>query len=754
MNLTGTIYLRDNAWYRMENVIKMGIATFARDRSSTYITGEIERGEYITVIEIPLAKMRYVDNLLKYHFTSLHVYKGGGTEFYDRSIVHLLEPYLQSLNIEYKVLSKSEMDTMDRCIRLQTLKNINKIKYEFQKLNLQKITKQYADTVAAAAATAAILQTKTNTNAVAVANTEMIQPSAHQHAVLEMIQGFYQSNSIGKLVWACGLGKALISILITQKLGFNTIVFGVPSNHLQKQIKKEILKIFPNKNNLLFIGGDDENMTHSKEEIKSFLLYEKEPRFIITTYHSCYLLVDPDIVVDFKIGDEAHHLVGIEKEEEKGFRLFHKINSKKTLFMTATEKTLETRSQYSKYSMDDESVFGKYIDMKSVCWAIEHKKITDYQILVLKNTEDEVDQIINSLKIRVCNKDLFMSAYMCLKSFEKYNDLTHLLLYTNTTEDAQLAKTYIDDILELNILSSILSSNTLYNNALHSKNGNGKSFEMEVERFKNASRGIISCVYIFGEGFDLPKLNGVCIGGNMQSETRIVQYLLRPNRLERGNPDKRAYVIIPYIDMDEDWNSENKSYEKVRTIVSQMRNVDENIEQKIRFSIAKKRIRDPQNPRISNNSGDYDYDFEENGEELNKIKLRLRYSKALGSNYSEEQDEYNYVRSMNAGLGIQSPEEYNQTKNSHNHFIENPETYFKAKGVWQNWYDFIGMDTSRLISTKQEWIQLCKEKKIESLDQYFELCNIDEQFPKYPAGFYIDFTNIPSELGFYRNRRR
>ena len=63
--LKGTIYLRDNAWYKMENVIKMGIATFAKDRSNTYITGEIERGEYICVYEIPLDKMRQLDNYLK-----------------------------------------------------------------------------------------------------------------------------------------------------------------------------------------------------------------------------------------------------------------------------------------------------------------------------------------------------------------------------------------------------------------------------------------------------------------------------------------------------------------------------------------------------------------------------------------------------------------------------------------------------------------------------------------------------------------
>ena len=218
-------------------------------------------------------------------------------------------------------------------------------------------------------------------------------------------------------------------------------------------------------------------------------------------------------------------------------------------------------------------------------------------------------------------------------------------------------------------------------------------------------------MYIFGEGFDLPKLNGVCIAGNMQSETRIVQYLLRPNRLESGNPNKKAYVIIPYIDTDE-WETENKSYEKVRNIISQMRNVDENIEQKILVSSGKKhkkrRVTEGEERKFEYE----DYEFEENGSELNKIKLRLRYSKALGSKFTEEQDEYNYVRSINSSLNIQSKKEYIERKDSHNNFINSPEEYFKSKGVWNNWYDFMGVDTSKFIQTKQDWINFCKEKSI------------------------------------------
>ena len=716
----GTIYLRDNTWFKRENVIKMGIASFAKDRSNTYITGEVERGEYILVIEIPLEKMRIIDNCLKNYFKPFNVYRGGGTEFYDRNIINLIELYLQKLNIEYRVLTKDEIDFMNRCERLRNLPNIKNIKNLFNNIY-----------------------------------SHSIKPNNHQQYVLDIIDDFYKKYNIGKLIWACGLGKALLSILIIKLLKFRTISFGVPSNNLQKQIKNEILKIFPNKNNILFVGSDGEDGIKSTTDKKQIILFLKksnidsEPKFVISTYHSCHLLVDNEINFDLKIGDEAHHLAGIERENEKCFHLFHKINCKKTLYMTATERMVETRLDKIIYSMDDENLFGKYIDIKSVQWAIENKKITDYNILVLKNTENEVNEIIHRLKVNVSNKELFISCYMCLKSFEKYGDLTHILLYTNTTDEANTTKKYIDEILSLNILS--ITKENLYNNALHSKNY--KDLKNEISKFREAPYGIISCVYIFGEGFDLPKLNGVCIVGNMQSEIRIVQYLLRPNRLEKGNPNKKAYVIIPYIDSD-DWTVENKSYEKIRNIISQMRNVDKNIEQKIFISICKKQKRKKGIINEDYNDIYEEYDFEENGEELNKIKLRLRYSKALRSNFTEEQDEYNYVRSINISLNIQSRKEYLESREKHSNFIDFPEEYFKLKGVWNSWYDFMGVNITKFIQSKEEWINFCLDKNIKSLDDYFMLCDIYDVLPKEPADFYREFTTIPMELGLKKIRRK
>ena len=107
--------------------------------------------------------------------------------------------------------------------------------------------------------------------------------------------------------------------------------------------------------------------------------------------------------------------------------------------MTATEKVVENnRTNKIIYSMDDKNIFEEVIDIKSINWAIENIKITDYNLVILKNTKNKINNIINSLNLGKNNKlqnsimhhkDLFLSAFMSLKSIEKYNELTHIFLY-------------------------------------------------------------------------------------------------------------------------------------------------------------------------------------------------------------------------------------------------------------------------------------------------------------------------------------
>jgi len=440
---------------------------------------------------------------------------------------------------------------------------------------------------------------------------------------------------------------------------FKTVLIGVPSIYLQKQMRDEVLRIYHDPANIVCVGSVE---TTSRDEINVFFQREtQEPRFVITTYHSCPLFVDLDKTFDVKIGDDAHHLVGMN---ENTFCSFHQIPSTKSLFMTATEKCL-SRSSSPVYSMDDQT---------------ENEKITDYNLLVLKNTEEEVDAMIRNNGLCVENKDLFLSCYMCLKALEKYQGLTHMLFYTNTVETSILAMEYLDIIVSEGFVS--IDIHTFYNKALHSRQAQ-KTIDMEIETFKQCRLGIISCVYLFGEGFDLPILNGVCIAENMQSEIRIVQYLLRPNRLDRNHPEKVSFIVLPYMDTD-DWETENRSFEKVRKVVSQMRNSDE---QKLRVGVTQgtKKKKNDASPEEQDTS----QELFESLCELERLTLRLRYSKTLKSKYTEEEDEYCYIRSLNESLGITSEKDYRACKSYHPQYIENAELYFKSKGVWKGWKDFL-----------------------------------------------------------------
>jgi len=180
--------------------------------------------------------------------------------------------------------------------------------------------------------------------------------------------------------------------------------------------------------------------------------------------------------------------------------------------------------------------------------------------------------------------------------------------------------------------------------------------------------------------------------------------------------------------------------------------VDETIEQKINV--------------VSLNNTDYKlsndqqekiqyHDIIENQDELIKIILRLRCSKSLDSKCTEDQDEFNYIKQLNKELNIQSKEDYSDIaiENKHKMYIKNPEEYFNSKGVWTNWYDFMGINTKIFIQDKNDWIIFCKDKNIESLDDYYELCKKHSNLPNEPIDFYKNFSNINYELKINKERR-
>jgi len=646
------IYVRANEWLESHNEVKVGGCENIPNRESGYVTGERKRGKFVLVIEL-YDDWRKIETLIKKNFKNLHRYIDGCTEIYSDQILSEIIPFLLHSNIKFKILTDDE---------------INKL-----------LGKKYSSQIP---------------------QETQIVPSYEQQEVLNKIIQFYSENKIGKIIWPCGLGKTILSLLIANRLNAKRICICVPWRNLLFQFKEAALNFFNERE--IYI----DNVPSSK----------KEKFLVISTYYFSSKL--KDIKFDLKIGDEAHHLVGnVPDGGSRAYNHFHEINSDKTLFMTATEKIAD-----SDYSMDSEDIFGKVIDQKSFHWAIENKKISDYCVLCLKSSMKEIDLIIEKhVKNHiVINKKLFLAAYMCIKSMVTNKKLTHILCYTNTTADSDLLKKYI---------SYFINEPYFYNESLHSKST--LCLEDEINKFKNSSLGIICSVAQFGEGIDLPCLNGICATEDIGSKIKGTQYLTRHLRLDKKHPNKIGFTLIPIVE-----ESENALF----SLISQLRNIDAGVEQKIKIFTNKINSEYSQ----SENDSLIDLEFEESENELEKIKFKARLSK---NGFSEEENEYVYEKICIKGL-YSSKEEYSiQTGN------EDRDLYYKRKGIWKNWYDFLGFDTEKFIKTKQEWINFCKVINIKSSTEYILACGKYPELPKEPGYFYKDFTNLSNELGIFKMRR-
>lgn len=786
------IYIRHHESYISYNAVKLGITTCIGSRDSTYATSEIKRGEFINVYELFNLSSKYpfsknpleclekrIHIYLKY--LKKHIYIDSGREFFSNDIDTLIPNYLETLGIEYVELPDDEINGLIEDYRFNEFyKNISSSSKDRIQLKLLEWL-------------ARIRQCK-------------LKPLPHQQLVLDLMLDFYKDNSVGKLYWACGLGKALLALFGAKLLDAKNILIGVPSVYLQGQMKKEILRCYPYSSEYILcvggVGGEDKTSTTKPESIKQFLASLDKlhiPRFVITTYDSCHILALLDYKFDFKIGDEAHHLVIYSNSDDvsdKSYIKFHNILASKTLYMTATPKIINNKRIIQEsitkdiiistndkiiYSMDDTRQFGNLIDSKSIKWAIDNRKITDFKVYVLYNTIHEMRAIarqsVGKDKIDDKNMELFTSAFMTLKSLERHPDLTHILIYTNTTENSDLVAKYVLDILkyqQINIPD--VSNEDIYIKSLHSNTAGG-NFQKEVEKFTSARIGIISCVYIFGEGFDLPRLNGVAMAENMISPIRTTQCALRPNRLDRNNPDKMAYIIIPYLDREE-CGICNQSFKKCFNVINSLRNDDDVLECKIQvaslglvvinellevnndFDEQEKQEKSINTEETNNLEESRNIDNLENKKiritlkdnpiELEKLKLRLKHSTHLKRNESIEKDELEYMRLINRQLGITSREIYFdssiRSRFASYNWIDKPAEYFGKHHIWQGWYHFLGVDTSIYPATKEEWLVYCVSSGITNYEEYFEKQKKDSKLPEFPEELYIGFVDVQYEL--------
>jgi len=729
----GYIYIRSHPAYDAHYACKMGKTESIPERDAQYATGEIERGKFEPVFEVPIKQMGMVENLLKSKFSHLNVKLDAGTEFFNKKIITLIEPYLSKVGIQFRRLSEQEIEKMNRKYRIRKL---------FKRL-IQKITNQETPTH--------VVQIEEKPNSFSFVprpdQSEIIEASVHyfserakNDSVFRQLSQKTEHNK-GLLIIPCGVGKTLISLWITQRLNSNKILVGVPNKLLLKQWEKIICLFFQGVQHLVVSGGID------VDDIIQFLQMNNSNCIVITTYSSAHKVYTATqqtaFVFDMKLNDECHHLTNYNMEianNKKSYIQMLNIESMRQLSLTATIKQLENDTNSDKViANNNKEYFGEIIERKCLLWAININVVCDYLIQTIITDEDQIDEHFEKFGIsEETDKRLFLSAFSSLKSiFEGHSH--HLLIYSNNRENSLKLVEYIQLLLDNNYFYLP----DLYFSSYHSFMKSKKQKEI-LRQFEESEHGIITCVYCLGEGYDFPKLDAVVFSENMSSNIRIVQSALRASRKNKDVPDKITKIILPVLNR-EDWleNNENNDLKKVREVIYQMGLEDETIAQKIkvyRVIVEKQRKKksdkesEPeQEQKTTNDLGEYD--------ELLTQKLRLKTisRSSLGITYEK-------ARKIISEKSVSSKKDYYDLCDRDIRLPKEPENHFKGK--FTNWIEYLSIP--RIYYD----LETCKKKATEYLlknpelkKNYMnlsivcsELCKMDRMFPHYDL--WVDYYNV------------
>jgi len=708
-SMNGYIYIRNHSSYDQDDGCKLGKANNIPERDTQYATGEIKRGNFEVVIEMSKEVIGIVEKLLQKYFNSLgfHIQYDGGTEFYKRTIIRLIVPYLEKTNIQFKVLSKQEIEDLVRCNRIRKIQNKEKLNPLIQTLRLKRNKKH------------------------------VYIPRPDQTLIVNDAVKYFQTCDKGMLILICGVGKTLISLWITQQLEANTLVVGVPNKLLLEQWNIVIGKLFPEIPALVVSGGV------SEDDIQQFLEKYEERCIVITTYSSSHKVNTASHRSKFKFAmkilDEAHHLTSHNMRlasTSKTYIQMLNIPAVKQLALTATIKQLEcVGDDENVISNDNVAHFGEIIDRKCLMWAINNNIVCDYVIQTIITNEEQFEQQISQFNITDENdKRLFLSAYASLKSIHEGHS-HHLLIYSNNKENSLKLIRFVNLLLENNYfkLPDIYSSN------YHSEMNNNVK-ENIIHQFENAKQGIITCVYCLGEGWDFPLLDAVVFGENMSSNIRIVQSALRASRKYRNNPHKKTKIILPILNRD-DWleNNDNPDLKKVREVIYQMGLEDETIGHKIKVCrIEIKKQKPKPRPELEDTRLE---DFGEYDEELTqKLRLKTTTRTALGTTYEK-------TRKILVDKNIKSKEAYMELCKRDNRLTTEPEIIFKSQ--FTNWIEFLSIERGVYYE-----LDTCKSKVTDYLAQHTairnsyldlavvccELCKLDPLFP--PNSLWVDYYKV------------
>jgi predicted helicase len=408
----------------------------------------------------------------------------------------------------------------------------------------------------------------------------------HQaEAIRDVVKGFVTSDR-GQLIMACGTGKTLTGLFITEKLESKRTLVLLPSLSLLKQTLNEWrancthdFASLPVCSDDTVAGDDDAAIAHTADlgvpvttdpkDIAAFLRRKSGPLVVFSTYHS-----SPQIEAAFKLGcapgfdlviaDEAHRVAGPVSSDFATVLDPQAIKGDRRLFMTATPRYFTGRvlkaaheADFEVASMDDEKKFGPVFHRLSFGEAIERDLLTDYQVAIVGVDDATYREwarkgtLVTRDGKTIDNAATLAGHIGLAKAMRKY-DLRRVISFHSRVKRAREFASSMPDVIDW-MPSRQRPKGTLWSDVATGEMPAGDRYVrlQHLGRLDDADRGLLSNARCLSEGVDVPTLDGVAFIDPRRSEVDIVQAVGRAIR--KSEAKTVGTIVIPvFIDTDED----------------------------------------------------------------------------------------------------------------------------------------------------------------------------------------------------------
>ena len=457
------------------------------------------------------------------------------------------------------------------------------------------------------------------------------KPRKHQLTAISKAYAHYitDGNDRGKLIMACGTGKTYTSLLIAEQLlgGKGLVLFMVPSiallgqslNAWSADAKKPIKAVcicsdskasrkIPNK----YDDMDDSVVdlavpasTNPQSIAAQLKKYRSHDGLVVvfSTYQSIDAVsaAQQEIlaetggeygVFDFIICDEAHRTTGVKlsDKDESNFTKIHSndnVQGRRRLYMTATPRLYGESAKIKASekdcilcSMDDKALYGEEFYRVNFSYAVQNGLLTDYKVLVLTVSEDDVP---GNIKCDITDATTELNFDDTSKLIGVINGLSKMIRgddHRTWNADPRMMRRAVafcsaigneskagssryiasvlprisrkyEENLDAESLSHTVSVATKHiDGSMNSQERNEILQWLADEPENDRECRVVTNVRCLSEGVDVPSLDAVLFLSARNSQVDVVQSVGRVMRtFHRGQPDEKkyGYIIIPIV---------------------------------------------------------------------------------------------------------------------------------------------------------------------------------------------------------------